>query len=293
MHNGDSRHSARSLRAQGWTLRRIANEVGAALSTVSVWVRDVPAPQTQPIQRFPAADPRKTVQGYRVCAQCQRELPLASFNRYADGHQWRCRDCYRAYFRSRAHLHRAQSAQAKRARRQQARALVDRYLQTHHCSDCGEADHLVLEFDHLQRKRGNIADLIRTGTSVRRLEQELDGCAVVCVNCHRLRTAGRQGSWRLDPREIERDPNRTTSERRNMARVRETLQGSACVDCGDARLVVLEFDHVGPKSANVIELARRGSSLERLEAEISQCEIRCASCHRRRTRRVTTDGPFE
>jgi hypothetical protein len=33
----------------------------------------------------------------------------------------------------------------------------------------------------------------------------------------------------------------------------------------------------------VIELARRGCRLQRLEAEVAQCEIRCANCHRRRT----------
>jgi L-lysine 2,3-aminomutase len=45
---------------------------------------------------------------------------------------------------------------------------------------------------------------------------------------------------------------------------------------------VLDFDHVGAKTGCVVELARRGYSLRRLEKEVSQCEIRCANCHRRR-----------
>lgn len=42
-------------------------------------------------------------------------------------------------------------------------------------------------------------------------------------------------------------------------------------------------NRVGMKVANVTDLARRGCSLRRLEAEVSQCEVRCANCHRRRT----------
>lgn len=75
----------------------------------------------------------------------------------------------------------------------------------------------------------------------------------------------------------------TPGERRNMKYLSELPMRSSCVDCGEAGLVVLDVDHVGPKRGNVIELARRGISLECLEAEISNCEIRCANCHRRRT----------
>jgi hypothetical protein len=72
-----------------------------------------------------------------------------------------------------------------------------------------------------------------------------------------------------------------------MRYVREILMRSACVDCGDSRLVVLDFDHVGEKEANVIELARRGCSLPRLEVEADRCDVRCANCHRRRTLRLS------
>ena len=69
-----------------------------------------------------------------------------------------------------------------------------------------------------------------------------------------------------------------------MQLVRDTLMAFRCIDCGLRDLLVLEFDHVGPKAGNVIEMARRGCSLTTLEREMAQCEIRCGNCHRRRTR---------
>jgi hypothetical protein len=77
-----------------------------------------------------------------------------------------------------------------------------------------------------------------------------------------------------------------------MIHIREVLMRSRCIDCGDARLAVLDFDHIGIKNACVIELARSGCSLRRLESEVAQCVVRCANCHRRRTlSRQVDDDP--
>lgn len=53
-----------------------------------------------------------------------------------------------------------------------------------------------------------------------------------------------------------------------------------CVDCGEADYRCLHFDHVrGKKTANVSTLIAGGFSMERLQTEISKCEVRCANCH--------------
>lgn len=282
----DARQKARQLREEGWTLRRIANEVGAALSTVSLWIRDIQPPPipTSPSSSAAASGENQDEQGSRRCGRCRQYLPLTRFSRHPDGRQWWCRDCFQHYFRARGELHLDQIQSARHRRRQKGRAFLSLYLRSHHGSDCGEADPLVLELDHIAGKRGGLGALVDRGASIRRLEQELVNCEVVCVNCHRVRTAARGRSWRSDPASLESNPCLTAGEQRNMAYVRELLLHSSCVDCGDARLVVLEFDHVGAKRGTVVELARRGSSRLRLQAEISQCEIRCANCHRRRTR---------
>ena len=58
------------------------------------------------------------------------------------------------------------------------------------------------------------------------------------------------------------------------------------MDCGESDPEVLEFDHVrGVKTANVSAFIRGGYSLAKLQAEVALCEVRCANCHRRITRR--------
>jgi hypothetical protein len=55
------------------------------------------------------------------------------------------------------------------------------------------------------------------------------------------------------------------------------------VDCGLGDPILLEFDHVGVKRAAVSTLVHGGYSLEVIQNEVSQCELRRVNCHRRRT----------
>ena len=63
----------------------------------------------------------------------------------------------------------------------------------------------------------------------------------------------------------------------------EYLSAHPCVDCGETDIVVLEFDHVGEKLANISTLANGGRSWARILSEIEKCEVRCANCHRLKT----------
>lgn len=58
-----------------------------------------------------------------------------------------------------------------------------------------------------------------------------------------------------------------------------------CVDCKEADILVLEFDHrdKSSKSEDVSRIIRSTGSLDKLVDEISKCDVRCANCHRRKT----------
>jgi hypothetical protein len=59
------------------------------------------------------------------------------------------------------------------------------------------------------------------------------------------------------------------------------LQGKRCLDCGESRWQVLEFDHVqGKKIRSISWMIGHANSIARIQAEIDKCEIRCGNCHR-------------
>src|SRR5207253_676741 len=95
--------------------------------------------------------------------------------------------------------HRAQVQAAKIRRKAAATSLVRERLASTRCNDCGEADPIVLEFDHVGPKRRNVGALVAEGASIRALEAEMAQCEVVCVNCHRRRTILQRGGYRLAP----------------------------------------------------------------------------------------------
>jgi hypothetical protein len=67
--------------------------------------------------------------------------------------------------------------------------------------------------------------------------------------------------------------------------LRTYLETHPCVDCGESDPVVLEFDHVrGVKENNVTTMCRSFGNAKILK-EIAKCEVRCANCHRRKTKR--------
>ena len=88
---------------------------------------------------------------------------------------------------------------ARERRRAHARDFVLRLLSTGSCADCGLTDPLVLEFDHVAEKTLDVAKLVHEGYSLSRIELEVSRCEIVCVNCHRRRTARRSRTWRVDP----------------------------------------------------------------------------------------------
>ena len=169
----------------------------------------------------------------------------------------------------------------KQRRVLEARALVRAILLESPCADCGADDPAVLELDHVGPKRREVSVLVSRGLRESALRREIEQCEVVCANCHRRRTA-RRGRWRrLHP---DLRPWRSKAQERNVKHAWSILVASGCIDCGTVDLCVLDFDHVGPKTSNVMKLAASEVGLQRLQTEIANCVVRCANCHRRKTK---------
>jgi hypothetical protein len=138
----------------------------------------------------------------RTCNRCHLAKPLEEFHvRYrATGERLtHCRDCMAEYkrdwyLRNTEHQKaRVKQNNERTTRENQSRAWE--YLGQHSCVDCGEADPVVLQFDHTGDKRTEISQMLQAGFNWSVIQQEIDKCEVRCANCHRRRTARVQGIY--------------------------------------------------------------------------------------------------
>jgi hypothetical protein len=136
----------------------------------------------------------------KVCPRCGVEKPLVAFSKCAkarDGLQTYCRDCAKAYYLANAETIKQQVRVVSLRRAAEIRAILMAYRSAHPCVDCGEADPVVLDFDHVRgRKEFEICHAARLKVSIERLMREIAKCEVRCANCHRKVTAKRRAGVR-------------------------------------------------------------------------------------------------
>jgi L-lysine 2,3-aminomutase len=75
--------------------------------------------------------------------------------------------------------------------KQQYKKRLAEMKQSSGCVDCGEKNHIVLDFDHLKDKKYNVSRMIHDGFSWKAIMKEIQKCEIVCANCHRIRTYAR------------------------------------------------------------------------------------------------------
>lgn len=140
----------------------------------------------------------------KICGNCNIEKALDDF-------AWRskekgtkhstCKDCRSSLDAKRytADSDRRESIRAKRMElRNRNLAYMRDFLSKNPCTDCGNADIRVLDFDHLKDKVKSVSILARVPVSIEKLKKEIDKCEVRCSNCHRIKTYERAG-WQYAP----------------------------------------------------------------------------------------------
>jgi hypothetical protein len=106
----------------------------------------------------------------------------------------------------------------------------------------------------------------------------------ICLECQRTYTKG----WyeRNRERTIASARQRNVS-RRTLARSRAGVVRRECMDCGETNPLLIDFDHLWGKHADVSYMVHAGFAWTKIETEIAKCEVRCANCHARKTARET------
>lgn len=130
----------------------------------------------------------------KYCPKCSTTKPIDQFHKNAsrsDGHAGYCSSCVRNYDASVYGPEKlARMRVSKRSGKLRAKEAVYQYLSTHPCVDCGEADIVVLEFDHVRgEKTFGISVGMRLGYAVETIMAEISKCDVRCANCHKKRHA--------------------------------------------------------------------------------------------------------
>lgn len=134
----------------------------------------------------------------KICAKCH--LPKDSVNDF----HWRnkakgirqswCKSCAIAVRIASYKKHHVKAMQHIAARRSYLKAKIYEYLRDKCCTDCSEADPIVLDFDHVKgTKIKSVCVLANQGFAWSTILSEIEKCEVVCSNCHRRRTALRAG----------------------------------------------------------------------------------------------------
>ena len=134
---------------------------------------------------------------------------------------------------------------------------------------CGEDNPACLNFHHRDRttKCDTVAQLICEAVSLKRLQNEIDKCDVMCANCHTEYHSSYK--WRLCYKKKY---------------VRNIKTNSKCKECGQKGIACLSFHHIDPKTKleQITVLVKyKKYSLEIIKREIEKCELICENCHRK------------
>jgi hypothetical protein len=88
------------------------------------------------------------------------------------------------------------AANNKEVRKRNAQFIWD-YKLTHPCIDCGEADPVVLDFDHREQDQKSFSITRAVNSmSLASIKSEIAKCDIRCANCHRRRTAKQLGWYK-------------------------------------------------------------------------------------------------
>lgn len=121
------------------------------------------------------------------CGKIKSHKDFAQNKSKADGLNWQCRSCQARYHKRHYQAHKsAYIAQAK-ARKDALRAYILPIRLKCTVRGCGESHPAVLDFHHKDpnAKEAVVAQMIKSGWSIKRVKEELKKCVVLCANCHR------------------------------------------------------------------------------------------------------------
>ena len=101
----------------------------------------------------------------------------------------------------------------------------------------------------------------------------------LCCDCYKTRSAKIREKFRNKIRMLQNN-----KRKKALKRIGKIKESSPCLDCGQYfNYYQMDFDH-RENEVKFMEVSKMFNyKWERIEAEISKCDLVCANCHRKRT----------
>ena len=136
----------------------------------------------------------------KTCSVCGDDKPEEDFD-IISGRGTRkahCSDCrrkmLRQHYANNKQYYVAKSKKRNRRVKVENKERIIAYLLEHPCVDCGEANPIFLEFDHVRGKKILEVTMLM-GYSWEKISTEIEKCDIRCVKCHRMKTYRSIGWW--------------------------------------------------------------------------------------------------
>ncbi len=137
----------------------------------------------------------------KICSLCKVEKEKTEFSfRIKDKNilQPHCKQCRKIidfeFYKNNPQIKREKKERSKITKERNNNYLYQ-FLLNHPCVDCKESDPVVLDFDHLFDKKGNVSEMAES-VSLKTLKAEIAKCVIRCANCHRRKTAREFGYFK-------------------------------------------------------------------------------------------------
>src|SRR3989339_72939 len=139
----------------------------------------------------------------KICSKCNTKKDISHYNWRNESRGWRhsfCKECHSKYRRYHYLKNKEKYIQkALKWNRKQTEILrkyLTEYFKEHPCTDCGNDDIRVLDFDHNSNKFMGICQMVRNCYSMDAVKKEIKKCKVRCANCHRIKTFKERNFWK-------------------------------------------------------------------------------------------------
>lgn len=138
----------------------------------------------------------------KTCTKCGKQKCIEDFpwrnKKLGKKHSY-CLTCNKTSLKKHYAENKESYLQRNRLKKIDNQRKILHYLTQNPCVQCGEQNPILLDFDHLEpkTKTKSVSQMVSEGWSWIKISKEIKKCQILCVRCHRLKTANQNGWYNI------------------------------------------------------------------------------------------------